>query len=170
MQATPGNLAPYTGRKTSGRYRMAKPPDAGGIKAEHDQSPVRAQHPINLAQDGMRVRRQLQCMGQQYRVDAVSRDRQSLGRGNHLGSLLRVGTQHRGRLCSGTAQKMLGGTPPTDLEQQITKDAFQSGRDGDLLLQEQALAHARFKPIYLHRSFIRHILRAAMITEAKRPE
>ena len=75
---------------------LAQTPQTHRVKAADHHPPFRHQHPRHLPQHPMRVRTQLQCVGQQYQVQAVGRKRQGRKAGHqcrpsgHLGCRITV--------------------------------------------------------------------------------
>jgi hypothetical protein len=68
------NHSAYRGRKLSPRDHVTHTPPPKWIEAKHHKVPVRAQDPIHLTQQGVRIGGILESMRQHHRIQGFARD------------------------------------------------------------------------------------------------
>ncbi len=136
------------GRQFCAAYEATQPPEPAGFEAQDRDMAVGRQHPVHLAQDGVRPVRIIQHVRQQHAVDRVGLDRQVVELADG-GDAIRhkILINQIVTLCPGILQEGLGPAPKAQLQALLAENAVESFLDDPALPREQRLAQAACQPL-----------------------
>src|SRR2546429_385331 len=117
-QPSLGQHTPYSRREPASAPAGAHAPEAPGSETEHQQLPLADQDAIHFAHDGIGVRRELQCVWEQYSVHGVAGDWNLRRSGDYVGPIGKTGPRDD-RLAPGAAatQQLARAAPGADLQE-----------------------------------------------------